>query len=340
MPPDAETVCEPRERASAILGLVGAFLLAMCLVLAAIFAIGGGGGAGSGHGGGYGSGTGSGLGPGNGTGSGDHGNGPGGGDAGVGKLADGPDEKAPPPGDPAGEVIGGTVAAADTPDSAAPDAPGIEPPKFGFTVPDEPAPKAAPPKAAAPGVPDGRRTRGASGTKGGGGSEFMGVRSAGKNVIYVIDHSGSMAGDRFAHTKLELKRSIEALPPDGSFLIVLFDDRFDVMPPGRMVRATPSNKDEAKRWLDQQQPGGGTDPSGALGMALPMHPETVFLMTDGEFDYGRTHMVIEQLNADRGTSINTIAFHERNYEKQLKEIARENRGDYRYVPPPGMPASP
>ena len=52
-PGDDEALCEPRERASAILGIVAAFVLGLCIVLAAILAGGGGGlgGGGAGRGG-------------------------------------------------------------------------------------------------------------------------------------------------------------------------------------------------------------------------------------------------------------------------------------------------
>jgi hypothetical protein len=337
---DDEALCEPRERASAILAIIAAFLLALCVVLAAVFSAGGGGLGGGGAGGtvagsGIGQGTGSGIGAGNGTGSGTEGEGPGSGDAGRGRAADGPDEAAPPPGDPYGGAEG--VA---TESSGANEA--VEVPRFSFKLPDEPAPpKVVPPAPVAPGVPDGRPTRGASGKAGGTGSEFMGVKSAARHVIYVIDFSGSMNGDRFAHTRLELKRSIERLPEDGSFLVVFFDDGFVVMPPGKLVPATARNKSIAKSWIDSVDTRGGTDPSQALDFALKLKPETIFMMTDGQFmsnDY--VNQVIDQENVNRYTSINTIAFHERAAEAELKKIARENHGDYRYVPPPGAPAVP
>ena len=337
---DDEALCEPRERASAILAIIAAFLLALCVVLAAVFSAGGGGLGGGGAGGtvagsGIGQGTGSGIGAGNGTGSGTEGEGPGSGDAGRGRAADGPDEAAPPPGDPYGGAEGVATESSGTNEA-------VEVPRFSFKLPDEPAPpKVVPPAPVAPGVPDGRPTRGASGKAGGTGSEFMGVKSAARHVIYVIDFSGSMNGDRFAHTRLELKRSIERLPEDGSFLVVFFDDGFVVMPPGKLVPATARNKSIAKSWIDSVDTRGGTDPSQAMDFALKLKPETIFMMTDGQFmsnDY--VNQVIDQENVNRYTSINTIAFHERAAEAELKKIARENHGDYRYVPPPGAPAVP
>ena len=73
-----------------------------------------------------------------------------------------------------------------------------------------------------------------------------------------------------------------------------------------------------------------------LEPALRMKPGAIFLMTDGEFEEGPVFGVINALNSDRSVSINTIAFHSKGGEVALKRIAAENRGDYRYVPPPGM----
>ena len=53
-PGEDEALCEPRERASAILGIVAAFVLGLCVVLAAIFAGSRGGYGGGGAGGGSG----------------------------------------------------------------------------------------------------------------------------------------------------------------------------------------------------------------------------------------------------------------------------------------------
>jgi hypothetical protein len=346
-PGEDEALCEPRERASAILGIVAAFVLGLCVVLAAIFAGGGGGlgggGAGGGAGRGYGSGTGTGMGTGNGTGSGIDGHGSGAGtDANnSGKLADGPDEVAPPPGTPDGTATEGDTEASESV-ALAPPGPEIEPPKFGFTVPDVPRLPVMPPlPAAAPGVPKGRPTTGGSGASGGTGSEFMGVKSVEINVVYVIDSSGSMEGDRFAHAKLELKRSIERLPSKGSFALMFFNQFYNVFPPGHLIPANTANKEAAKRWIDAQGAEGGTDPTDAMVIALSLKPGAIFLMTDGVFaNHQRTFDEIKRNNPDSKTSVSTIAFHERTAEPELKAIAAANRGDYRYVPPPGAATVP
>jgi len=85
-----------------------------------------------------------------------------------------------------------------------------------------------------------------------------------------------------------------------------------------LVAATARNKSIAKAWIDSMDTRGGTDPSRALDFSLKLRPETIFMMTDGQFlsnEY--VNQVIDQENVGRYTSINTIAFHERAAEADL-----------------------
>ncbi len=274
---------------------------------------------------------------GGGDGTGVAGDGPGAGAEGEGRGRDGAGD-GPPRGDPDGGDARARLATAE-PDARS--MPANEPPAFGFTRPDAPPEPVLPPQPAPPpsGVADSDGAPGRSGGgKGGTGTEFMGVRTAASRVVYVIDQSGSMAGLRFAHTTLELRRSIERLPADGAFLVVFFNTAAIPMPPGRLVPATPRNKSDGVDWIRQQTVGGGTDPTQALEVALrEPRPDAIFLMTDGEFTADPVFEAINRLNADRKVSINTIGFHSRAAEAVLKRIAAENRGDYTYIPPPGTP---
>lgn len=325
--------CPPRERTTAILAIILAFLLALAIFVGAFWPASDFGSAGRGGlaGGGIGTGVGSGIGAGSGTGSGKSGTGPGGGMVGTGRGRLGETAGEAPPGALDGANPDGTDGPAEAPVV-------VEnvPPPWGFTRPDDPPPVIVPPVTPPPpGVPNGTAGEGVSGTSGGGGTQFMGVQSDAIDVVYIIDHSGSMEGMRLAHTKLELVRSIEQLPDSGHFAVIFFDQTFDVMPPGTLVEASKKAKTNAIDWVRHQQAGGGTDPSEAIAYALRLRPKAIFLMTDGIFEFpSQVLSVIERENTDKRTSINTIAFHERGAEALLQRIAKENRGDYRYVPPP------
>ena len=289
------------------------------------------GGAGAGSGGGIGTGTGSGIGPGEGTGSGHEGTGPGAGEAGSGRGSSGPDAATPPAGEPTGEKLAQAENSTEASGAAEGADDRSEPLDYGFTLADEQA------DGRTVGLPDGGPSQGAQGKAGGGGDrpvEFMGVKTKGVNVVYVVDFSGSMQGERFEAAKKELKRSIGSLPTKGSFLVIFFDEACDAMPPGELVKASSENKLNAYRWIAKASTRNGTDPAKALELALSLKPSTIFLMTDGAFDEGPTMQVIAAGNQGSSTVINTIAFHERSGEAALKRIAADNRGDYRYVPPP------
>lgn len=167
----------------------------------------------------------------------------------------------------------------------------------------------------------------------------MGVPTEATRVVFVIDRSGSMHGDRLAHTQLELRRAIQKLPDDGAFSIIFFDTDAQTMPPGRMVRANSRNKRGGIDWMYAQHAGGGTDPLRAMEVALEvMRPEAIYLMTDGEFFNPMAVIdLIDRLNPERKVVIHTIAFHSRAAEPVLKTIAARNGGTYAYVPPVTSP---
>lgn len=326
------TTCEPHERLTAVVGIAATFVSALVLCVAAWLAGADtvrpdgqirGGGLGYGHGTG-------GAGGGTGTGTGTHGTGPGAGEKGTGAGSGGNDVM-----DATGGVGpgAGSPSVASGPPSNAPPAENT-PPKFGFTLPDEEpqpvAPPAAPPVV---GSGDSHGVEGASGTRGG--TEFMGVRTDSRRVVYVIDFSGSMAGQKLVHTKLELRRSIEKLPSNGAFLVVFFDDTALAMPPGSLVNATDANKKAAIEWLRAQERGGGTDPTEALRIALrEPRPDTIYLMTDGEFNGAPVENVLSQYNGDHKVVIHTIGFYSQAAEPVLKRIAEDTGGTYTYIPPP------
>lgn len=220
------------------------------------------------------------------------------------------------------------------------------PPPIGFTPADEPV-VAEPQVDPTPSSPGGSG-RGGAGAAGGGGTGFMGIETTGTRIVYILDFSGSMFGalpgvnPKIDHMLVELKRSINRLPDDHYFYIIFFDDGALPMSVDKMVLATGSNKSRWFKWADEESigksAGGGTDPSEALEIALKtLSPDTIYLLTDGGFDNSKPFEVIEQFNSGAEVQINTVGFHDRSNELAMQQIARENRGEYRYIPPPGNP---
>ncbi len=335
--------CEQREQTYALVAMGSAFLLALATVIAAILlgSIGGsvndasslslGGGLGGGVGGGIGSGVG--------TGSSNAGTGSGAGKVGRGKSASGDDASGVPAGSNTGTVV------ADTKEKGATLAKGAatEPPKWGFTKPDKSDPVDPPAGRAALGDPKGRGGEGRAGAGGGGKAAFMGINAEAKRIVYVVDFTKSMDEEgRIDRAKSELMRSIHDLPPDASFAVVIFstpDDKSIQMPPeGVLVPATASAKSSAGNWVKAQPTlDGATTPSDAMERALRLNPEAIFFLTDGGFysiDAQRLFERIATLNKDHKIAIHTVALHTEDGAHDLKQIAEENGGTYRFVPKP------
>lgn len=178
---------------------------------------------------------------------------------------------------------------------------------------------------------------GIGGGKGGGGTSFFGIGGRGSRFAYIVDISGSMEQDNRLRTALsELKRSISALPDFAQFYVVLYADGavFPDFQDG-WQRASRGNIARMKRWIDEQQPRGGTLPLQAFDMVfkLPTAPDVVFFLTDGEIPGDTTYQIRHFVaGSKRETIINTVGFSSEAGKDILIEIAKEHRGVFRFVP--------
>ena len=165
------------------------------------------------------------------------------------------------------------------------------------------------------------------------GVSFFGTRSKGKRFVFVIDKSGSMNSQgRLGKAKRELIATLQSLKPDTRFMVYFFDHIADPMPVKAMMAATPENLAWAARWIEGRDVGGSTDPSDALRLTFRLKPDTVWLLTDGQFaDEDEVLGQIRSANPQSAIRINTVAFKDKSGEAVLKQIAAENDGTYRFV---------
>jgi len=159
---------------------------------------------------------------------------------------------------------------------------------------------------------------------------FFGISGPMRRVVYVVDRSGSMT-DSIMYVKYELKRSIGELGEDAEFHVIFYSTGPPVeMPTRRLVPATERNKKLAFEFIDGIVAQGETDPSKALDRAFAVKPELIYLLTDGEFDKAIIDRV-SRLNEGNKVTVHTIGFLYRIGEEVLKQIAKENSGDYKFV---------
>jgi len=121
-----------------------------------------------------------------------------------------------------------------------------------------------------------------------------GERPNAKDVVFVVDTSGSMAGKKLAQAKKALSFCVDNLNDVDRFEVLRFstdsEECFE-----RLSDATKANREQAERWIDALKPIGGTAIHEALQRALKLRPATnerpfvVIFLTDGQPTVGETN---------------------------------------------------
>lgn len=152
-----------------------------------------------------------------------------------------------------------------------------------------------------------------------------------KSIVFVIDKSGSMAGNRFERTKQSLVNSLSRLDMAQSFCVILFDDTSHPLNPingdVRLSPATRNNFLKVKSQLDGVVADGGTQPLAALQVAISLRPERVILLSDGEFDPDLIKQITQLNHRIRPNGrIDCVGLDEE--VRTLRDIAKRNYGVY------------
>jgi len=216
---------------------------------------------------------------------------------------------------------------------------------------DAPPPATAPRTAQAPGA-DAGGTPGAAGTadtnSAAGGSDGQGQPDnkdgspppdsnpfdpqRGSNVVFVLDRSLSMRGDKSARARSELVDALQKMGANKSFYVVFFP--FKAMPAPGPLAATPENIRSMTNWIFSLGHAIGSDPSKAMEQAFAFKPDTVWLLSDGKFP-SNAAATIHAANDAAKARVNTIGLYDASGERVMRQIAEESGGAYRFVPPPG-----
>lgn len=88
--------------------------------------------------------------------------------------------------------------------------------------------------------------------------EFYDLKLTAKDIVFVLDISGSVGTGGVARAKGQLIRAVEALGSDVSIAALFFEETVKMWKP-EMVKATPAHKAELARFLRGIEPGKKTD---------------------------------------------------------------------------------
>ncbi len=166
---------------------------------------------------------------------------------------------------------------------------------------------------------------------------FFEIEARVKNIVYVIDRSVSMGPNgKLARAKRELLRSLEQLPADSRFQVILFNSSVEILTGDQgadLLPANPENRRRAAQFLSSALSEGGTLPLPALKRALTLKPDVIFFLSDAEDMSDRDVREITHLNAGR-TKIQVVVLegeHHGNQNSILSMLAHSNRGKVRSV---------
>ena len=165
----------------------------------------------------------------------------------------------------------------------------------------------------------------------------LGTTALSKDIIFVVDKSGSMSGEKITQVKSVFTKIISDLPPDDYFNVIFFDNSMRTYSTP-LMEANTGNKADAANFVNSLEASGGTNINQALLDSVGMFsadsqrvPIIVFL-TDGEPTEGIISPYVIRKNIKDANkakvSIFTIAFgieNEANYDF-LKALSLENYG--------------
>ncbi|RMC00022.1 hypothetical protein DUI87_23431 [Hirundo rustica rustica] len=126
-----------------------------------------------------------------------------------------------------------------------------------------------------------------------------------KNIIFVLDTSGSMSGREIEQTKEALLKILDDIKEDDFFNFILFDSEISTWKE-TLIKATPENLDEARKFVRQISAQGMTNLHGGLMRGIDIlnaaHDENlvpkrsasiIIMLTDGHPNVGisNTHEI-------------------------------------------------
>lgn len=164
---------------------------------------------------------------------------------------------------------------------------------------------------------------------------FFGSEIPSNRLVFVIDISGSMDGDRIAKCKEQLKQCIDALERGSAFTIVAYSSSVRVWK-DRLQGVTPAVKDEAKGFVDGLQVSGATHTLAGLKSGFEIEgADALILLSDGAPTDSTPEQILDEVRGINGFKrwrVDTFGFGTAGYGNQfaefLKDLAEQHGGKF------------
>lgn len=154
-----------------------------------------------------------------------------------------------------------------------------------------------------------------------------------KEIVFVIDTSGSMQGFPLEKAKESMKLALDSLYPQDTFNLITFAGDTHILFP-EPVRATAENLRRAQQFLASRSGGGGTEMMKAIRAALEPsdrqnHIRIVCFMTDGYV--GNDMEIISEIQRHANARVFSFGIGSSVNRFLLDKMAEHGRGEVEYV---------
>jgi Ca-activated chloride channel family protein len=166
-------------------------------------------------------------------------------------------------------------------------------------------------------------------------------RAPAKDVVFVVDVSGSMAGESIEQAKTALRLCLRHLAEGDEFQIIAFSNTFRSFQ-GGLVPFTQRSLQDADAWVGALAASGGTEMLGPLLAATSALSQgerwdeprgyIIVLLTDGQV--GNESEIIEKVTASSGAArIYTFGIGTNVSDLLLRDLARRSKGEAEFIYP-------
>src|SRR5262245_3086096 len=154
-----------------------------------------------------------------------------------------------------------------------------------------------------------------------------------KELVFVLDTSGSMSGFPIEKAKESMKLALDGLYPQDTFNLITFAGDTSILFP-EPVPATRENLAKAKAFLESRSGGGGTEMMKAIRAALDPsdaqnHVRIVCFMTDGYV--GNDMEIISEVQKHPNARVFAFGIGNSVNRFLLDKMSEEGRGEVEYV---------